>query len=273
MRRAFLLALVIPLLAFPGAARADWIAAKGERMFPPEQPEAEACRLAEDKAKEDAVRQVTGERLSSEELMRCSEQGEQAECTHNSAIWSMVDGDVRAVRNRHASTSVVVGEVRKCSVELEADVVVPPGRPDPSFDLGVKLNGAVFRDGEPLEITLSPSQPMGVAVFQWLPYEKGEAQVTRVLPNAFDPISRIDHVTTIPSEAGKKRYVMRVGFPENLASGRPMVDEYLMVVATKKSMDFRESYSLDDFKARLLELPRGDVRMVRKAYTILRGNP
>jgi hypothetical protein len=261
------------LLCLPGAARADWVAARGERMFPPEQPEAEACRLAEDKAKEDAVRRVTGERLSSEELMRCSEQGEQAECTHNSAVWSMVDGDVRAVRNRHSSTTEVAGGVRKCSVDLEADVVVPPGRPDPSFDLAVKLNGAVFRDGEPLEITLTPNQAMGVAVFQWLPYEKGDDQVSRVLPNPFDPITQIDHVTTIPSESGKKRYVMRVGFPKNQTSGRPMVDEYLMVVATKKPMEFRESYSLDDFKARLLELPRGEVRMVRKAYTILRAAP
>lgn len=270
MRRALLL-LALPAFLAPAAVRADWIAAKGERMFPPEQPEAEACRLAEDKAKEDAVRKVTGERLSSEELMRCSEQGEQAECTHNSAIWSMVDGDVRAVRDRRVQTSQVVGEVRKCTVELEADVVVPPGRPDPSFDLGVKLNGSVFRDGEPLEITLSPSQPMGVAVFQWLPYETGEAQVSRVLPNPFDPISHIDRPTTIPSEAGRKRYVMRVGFPKNLSAGRPMVDEYLMVVATKKPMEFRDGYSLDEFKARLLELPRGEVRMVRKGYVILRG--
>jgi hypothetical protein len=227
--------------------------------------------LAEDKAKEDAVRQITGERLSSEELMRCSEQGEQAECTHNSAVWSMVDGDVRAVRNRRVETLAVVDTVRKCVIELEADVVVPPGRPDPSFDVGVKLNAAIYRDGEALEITLSPSQPMGVAVFQWLPYEKGEAQVSRILPNPYDSFSRIERVTTIPSESGRKRYVMRTGFPESLAGSRRMVDEYLMVVATRKPLEFRENYSLDDFKARLLELPRNEARMVRKAYSIIRG--
>ena len=264
-------ALILIFLLAPAAGRADWVAARAERLFPPEQPEAEACRLAEDKAKEEAVRQITGERLSSEELMRCSEQGEQAECTHNSAIWSMVDGDVRAVRNRRMETLAVVDTVRKCVVELEADVVVPPGRPDPSFDVGIRLNAAVYRDGEPLEITLTPSQPMGVAVFQWLPYERGEAQVSRILPNPYDPIRRIDRATTIPSETGRKRYLMRVGFPETLGGSRRMVDEYLMEVATRKPMEFRESYSLDDFKARLLELPRSDARMVRKAYSILRG--
>jgi hypothetical protein len=265
------LALILVLVLAPAAARAEWVTARAERLFPPEQPEAEACRLAEDKAKEDAVRRITGERLSSEELMRCSEQGDQAECTHNSAVWSMVDGDVRAVRNRRAETLTVIDTVRKCVVELEADVVVPPGRPDPSFDLGVKLNAAIYRHGEALEITLSPSQPMGVAVFQWLPYEKGEAQVSRILPNPYDAISRIEQVTTIPSESGRKRYVMRTGFPESLAGKRRMVDEYLMVVATRTPMEFRENYSLDDFKARLLELPRSESRMVRKAYSILRG--
>lgn len=263
--------IFLALFMLPIGARAEWVAARAERLFPPEQPEAEACRMAEDKAREDAVRQVTGERLSSEELMRCAEQGEQAECTHNSATWSMVDGDIRSIRNRRAETTPVVGNIRKCAVELEADVVVPPGRPDPSFDVGIRLNAAVFRDGEPLEMTLSPSQPMGIAVFQWLPYEKGDAQVSRILPNPYDPISRIDKATTIPSEGGRKRYVMRAGFPPALGDGRRMVDEYLMVVATRKPMEFRESYSLDEFRARLLELPRNESRMVRKAYSILRA--
>lgn len=263
--------ILLVLLLAPAAAHADWVPARAERLFPPEQSEAEACRLAEDKAKEDAVRRITGERLSSEELMRCSEQGDQAECTHNSAVWSMVDGDVRAIRNRRVETLAVLDGVRKCVVDLEAEVVVPPGRPDPAFDLGVRLNGAVYRQGEPLEITLSPSQPMGVAVFQWLPYETGDAQVSRILPNPYDRLNHIDRQTTIPSETGRKRYVLRADFPPALEGKRRMVDEYLMVVATKSPVEFRESYSLDEFKARLLELPRGESRMVRKAYSILRA--
>ena len=272
MRRAALL-LLVGMLLTPPAARGEWVSATAERIFSSEQTEAEACRAAEDKAREAAVRQVTGERLSSEELMRCSEQGEQVDCAHNSAIWSMVDGDVRSVRNRHSQALAVLEGFRKCVVTLEADVVVPPGRSDPSFDVQIRLNAMIFRDGEALEITLSPSRPMGVAVFQWLPYEKGDAQVSRILPNPFDPIDRIESPTTIPSEAGKRRYVMRVGFPPALAASRRMVDEYLMVVATRQPLRFREAYSLDDFRARLLELPRGDIRIVRKAYSIVGREP
>lgn len=271
MRPAFAF-VALMLLAAP-AARGEWVSATAERIFSAEQSEAEACRAAEDKAREEAVRQVTGERLSSEELMRCTEQGEQVECAHNSAIWSMVDGDVRGVRNRRSETVAVLEGFRKCTVALDADVVVPPGRSDPSFDVGIRLNATVFRDGEPMEITLSPSRTMGVAVFQWLPYERGEAQVTRVLPNPYDAVDRIDKTTTIPTEAGRQRYAMRVGFPPAVPASRRMVDEYLMVVATRQPVQFRDAYSLDDFRARLLELPRAESRIVRKAYSVIRGGP
>lgn len=264
-----LLALFLLLAACWGRpAAADWVAARGERVFPAEVSEADACRNAEERAKEDAVRQVTGERFSSEELMICTEQGGQADCSHNSAVWSMVDGDVRAVRNRRVDTAVVADGVRRCTVSLEAEVVVARGRPDPGFDVAVTVNAAVLRDGEALEIQLSPTQPMSVAVFQWLPYESGAAQVSRIFPNPFDTVSWIAGPTSIPTSAGRPRYGLKVGFPP--AISRSVVDEYLMVVATRKPVEFRESYTLDEFRARLIELPRGDSRIVRKAYSIVR---
>ncbi len=267
MRAAILITAL--LLALP--ARAEWIAAKAERVFPPEVSENDACKSAEDHAREDAIRQVTGERLGSEELMRCTEQKDEADCTHNSVVWSVVDGDVRAVRNRVVETAAVTGGIRRCTVTLEADVVVPPGRLDPAFDIGVRLNAGVFRGGEPLVIALSPSQPMAVAVFQWLPYATGDAQVMRLYPNPLDPARKTGQPFTIPTEAGREHYTLRVGFPDGMPDTRRMVDEYLMVVATRQPVEFRDVYALDDFRARLLELPRGDSRIVRKAYSIVRG--
>ncbi|TAN61677.1 MAG: DUF4384 domain-containing protein [Magnetospirillum sp.] len=263
---ALLLALAVP-------ARAEWVAVSAERIFPPDLPETEACRAAEERAREEAIRRVTGERLSSEELMVCTEQNDTADCSHNSTVWTMVDGDIRAVRGRTVETAALADGLRRCTVALEAEVVVPPGRPDPAFDIGIHLNATVFRDQEPLEISLSPSQPMAVAVFQWLPYEKGEAQVARIFPNPFDTASVLKGLVTIPTEAGRARYSMRVGFPAGMPAARRMVDEYLMVVATRRPVSFREAYALDDFRARLLELPRSDSRVVRKAYSIVRGGP
>jgi len=264
--------LCLFLVAAPWSARADWVKAAGEYRFPPEIAEAEACRTAEERAKEDAVRQVTGERLSSEQMMRCTEQSGKSSCALNSAVWTMLDGDVKAVRGLQKSVAVEAEGYRKCSVNLEADVVVPAGKPDPSFDVAVTPNSAVYRDGEPMKIGLRPTKPMSVAIFQWLPYATGVDQIARLFPNRFDPEHQIDGPTIVPTDAGSDRYAMRVEFPEGMPEDRKILDEYLVVVATRDPVDFLPAYTFDDFHARLLELSRADSRIVRKAYNIVRGN-
>lgn len=270
MRRPALLLLGL-ILACPGPGRAERVRASGSYIFPPIMTEAEACQQAESRARADAIRKVTGETLSAEEVMRCTEQGDGAECTRNSTVWTMVGGEIRATSDRRVETTVEAETFRKCTVSFEADVHVAEGRPDPGFDVGVALNNTVYRDGEKLNITLSPSQPMAVQVFQWLPYEKDEAQIARVFPNRFDSQARIDKPVTIPSEDGAKRYDLKVGFPTGQSAGRKMVDEYLMVVATRKPVSFRDNYTLDDFNRVLAEIPPSDRRLVRKAYNIVRG--
>jgi hypothetical protein len=260
------------LLAIPATASAEWVQAKGSYMFPPVMPEAEACQQAEQRARADAIRQVTGETLSSEDVMRCSDQGDEAECARNSTVWTMVGGDIRSTRNRASETTPVVEAYRQCTVSFEADVHVAEGRPDPSFDVGVALNNTVYRDGENLVASLNPSQSMAVQVFQWLPYEKGDTQVIRIFPNAFDNIARIDKPIAIPTEGGAKRYDLKVAFPAGQPATSKMVDEYLMVVATRKPVTFRDSYSLEDFNKLLAEIPLSDRRLVRKAYNIVRGS-
>ncbi|HLN25433.1 MAG TPA: DUF4384 domain-containing protein [Patescibacteria group bacterium] len=257
------------IAAFP--ARAEWVQASGSYMFPPVMTEAEACQQAEERARADAVRQVTGETLSSEETFRCTDQGNEADCARNATVWTMVGGEIRSIRDRKAETTVEMEAYRKCTVSFSADVYVAEGKPDPGFDVGVTLNNTVYRNNEALTVTLKPSQPMTVQVFQWLPYEKGDAQVSRIFPNVFDTLARIDKPVTIPSDAGAKRYDLKLSFPAGQPGGRKMVDEYLMVVATRKPVAFRDSYTLDDFNRMVAEIPLGDRRIVRKGYNIVRG--
>ncbi len=184
----------------------------------------------------------------------------------------MLDGDVRAVRNLQKSVAPEIEGFHKCSVSMEADVVVPAGKPDPAFDIGVTPNASVFRDGERMRIGLSPTKPMAVAIFQWLPYATGSEQITRIFPNQYDPERRIDAPIIVPTETGGEHYAMRVEFPEGMPAARRIVDEYLMVVATRDPVAFLPAYSFDDFHARLLELSRADSRIVRAAYNIVRGD-
>jgi len=241
-------------------------------MFPPNVTQEEACQRAEVSARTDAIRQVAGETLSAEETMRCSEQGDEAECTRNSTIWTFVGGFIRDTRNYKSETVVETGAIRRCEVSFEADVFVARGKPDPNFDVGVALNNPIFRDGENLVVTLNPSLPMFVQIFQWLPYEKGDAQVGRIYPNVFDQATRIERKTTVPSMAGAKRYDLKVSFPTRQPNRLKDVDEYLMVVATKTPREFLDAYSLNDFSRVLSEIPPEESRLARRMYRVMRGS-
>ncbi len=255
-------------------AGADWVKARGERVFGPEMAEADACRAAEERAREDALRRRLGEHLAAEDLLACSERGGKAECDLHRSVWTTLDGDIRAVRDRRVETrDGPLPGFRVCTVSLFADVGVAIGRPDPSFDLKAALNTRVFRDGDSLALTIRPTQPMYLAVFQWQPDEGSPHTVSRLFPNAMDSGNRFDGPGTIPTAAGAQRYSFTVSFPAGLAAGRDDADEYLLVVATRKKVDFLDSYDIDAFKGRLLEIPRSDSRLVKLAYMVVRAPP
>jgi len=267
---ASLLCLILVLTA--RSAQADWVKAAGEYRFPREISEAEACHAAEERAKEDAVRQITGERLSSEQMMRCTDQSGRTACALNSSVWTMLDGDVRAVRDLRTEVASDIEGFHKCSVSMEADVVVPAGKPDPAFDIAVTPNASVYRYGERMRIGLAPTRPMAVAIFEWLPYAQGIDQIARIFPNKYDPEHSIKEPSIVPTAAASEHYAMRVEFPKDQPDDRKILDEYLMVVATRDPVEFLPAYTFDDFHARLLELSRADSRIVRKAYDIVRGD-
>lgn len=259
------------LLLLPMPALAEWVEARGSYLFPPTMAESEACFHAEERARGEAVRQVTGETIAAEDLLRCTEQGDEAQCARNSALWSSMQGYVRRSGGKTIQVRPSAAGHRECVVAFQAEVAAAEGQPDPGFHVGVSLSQPVLRHGEPLVITLSPSQPMYVQVFQWLPYRSGDQAVARLFPNAYDTAFRIDGPASIPTQSGSRRYDVRVEFPDGMPPGRKIVDEYLMVVATRTPVPLRDSYSLEDFRRLMAELPRTNSRVVRKAYNIVRG--
>lgn len=266
---ATVLAFLTPFLALCPAS-AEWMSAQGSRLFGPEMSEQEACRLAERRAKDNALKQVAGERLSSEDLMVCGEQDGGASCDLNRITWSVIDGEIKGIRNQTIETHEAVDDLRECVVSLEADVGFPKGQPDPSFDMAVTLNASVFRAGDAMEIEITPISTMYITVFQWLPYERSDRQIARIFPNSFDSKNRFEARTTIPTPYGRDRYAMMVGFPEGMSDKTRLLDEYLMVVGTREPVTFRDIYSLEEFNARLLEIPRSDNRRIKKAYAVVR---
>jgi len=264
--------IVIAVLIFAaGTARAEWVDGHGDYSFGPDMTQSAACQKAERRAREEALKKLTSETVSSEDLMICSEKGNEAACDLNRMTWSTIDGEIKGVRNRVVKTEDSVSGYRKCIVDLQADVGTAKGRSDPGFDMAVKLNEKAFKEGDLLRIRIEPSQPMYISVFQWLPYEKGENQVMLIFPNAYEKENHFKRAGFIPTEEGVRNYDFALGFPEGQPESIRLVDEWLMVVGTKKQVTFRDTYRLDEFRGRLLEISRENIRLVRRGYSVVKS--
>jgi len=271
--KQYVIPICFAVVLFAADANADWVSAQDEYNFGPEISEDVACQKAERRATEKALKTVTGEKISSEDSLVCSEMQDDAECSLNRFTWSTIDGLIKGKRNKKMETVPGISGYRKCQISLEVNVGVGIGEPDPSFDMQVRLNRPTFRDGELLQISLKPSQPMYINVFQFLPYMKAQKQVIRIFPNLYDTENLFQKKEgTIPTSEGSQKYDMTVGFPEELKSrkGIKMIDEYLMVLGTREIINFLDAYSRDDFNARLLEIPQKNRRIYKKAYNVVR---
>lgn len=257
-------------MMFVETAQASWVSTQGERLFGPELSETEACRIAERKAKDQGLKQVTGERLSSEDLMVCQETNGDASCDLNQFTWSLIDGEIKGIRAKKVRTEAAVSGYRKCVVTMDVDVGTPKGQADPGFDMGITLNASVYRDGDLLKVSIEPTLPMYVSVFQWLPYDDGPHQIGKIFPNPFDVDHKFIGPGSVPTKEGGALYDLEVRFPKNVPVDKRMVDEYLMVVGTRTPVAFRDAYSLEEFNARLLEIPRADSRRIKRAYAVVR---
>jgi hypothetical protein len=269
--------LVALVLASAAPARAEWVKGVGQRVYGPDTAQAAACRDADLRARDAALKARLGERFSAEDVMICADGAargtlDKSACSLNRTIWNTVDGAIRAERDKRVRVRPgPVAGFHVCTVSLEADVGKAIGQSDPGFDLGVTMDASVFRPGDSLSLSVTPTQPMHVAVFQWLPYDHGPTPVTRIFPNVYDSDDLFTGPGTIPTRLGKSRYAMQLVFPDSVPPATRMVDEYLMIVATKRKIDFRQSYSLDGFRGRLLEIPRNLSRLVRRAYSVVRA--
>ena len=269
----FLSILTFSFLVIMGQAHAEAVNVKGEYLYGPDTSEADACRLAMERAKANALSKVFGESISMEEQMSCREvKGGKPDygCELNRVSWSSIEGDIRSVTDYRKVIESRVGE-RACIVTLTADVVIPNRKPDSSFDLKATLNEKMYRAGEVLTIALEPTAPMHIAIFNWVPYQDRDT-VTQMFPNPMDPQSLITKKTSIPTVSKISAYNLTMTWLESLPKNKTFVDEYLIVIGTKKPIKWLSSYEFSEFKLKLSEIPLDEMRVVQRGYQLIRGS-
>ena len=254
-----------------GVVRADVREVSGEFFYGPETSESKACEAAEQKAKQEALRQVLGERFSISEQLSCREGKavtDNTDCVYNTFLWSEIDGDIKKAQRVSGPFVFETIGAKRCVVKMKVEVVKPALLADPGFDLQVRLNAIRLKSGDDLSFLITPSAPMHLTIFAWAPSSNKDV-VTRVFPNAFDPdgYMALPEATPVPSKAGGRNYSFQASFPVGLK--QDYVDEYLIFVATKRPVAWLESYDFEQFRARIREISPPDKRVVKRSYRII----
>ena len=252
---------------------AEIVTTRGEYLYGPETSEASACRLAEERAKSAALSKVLGENISIEEHMSCRDiSGNKSDhrCELNNIAWSTIEGDIKSITDYQKVIEIRSGE-RACIVTLSADVVIPNRKPDPNFDVKAILNEKIFRVGEELTMKFEPTVPMHIVVFNWVPYQDKNS-VVRMFPNSLDPQGHIKEKTSIPTENRLSNYNFTTTWPDELLKDKTFIDEYLIIIATKKPIKWLSKYELADFKETLRKIPANEKRVVKQGYQLIHSS-
>ena len=268
---AFLMVLVLSLL-FCSVAHAESQEVLGEFLFGPSMSVEDACNAAEQKAKQEALRRVLGERFSVSEQLSCREgrsQTDDTDCVYNTFLWSEIDGDIKLARRLGDPDVKQTIGASSCRVRMQVVVDVPATKPDPGFDFEVSLSAIRLRAKESVSFTVKPSSTMHLAIFGWSPLHDKKT-VTKVFPNQFDSSGtlRQRELQRIPSERMSSQYSFEVSFPKDVK--QDFVDEYLIFVGTKSPVTWLDNYDFEQFKARLREVSPSDKRVVKHSYRVIR---
>ena len=240
----------------------------GKYRFGPNVAESIACDLAFERAKKNALSNAYGEKIFSEDLMRCSETEGDAKCELNKSIISTINGTIKKIKRKIILPLEKQVGYSICTCQIIAAIVKPKKSKDANFHFNLILNKKIFRNDEKFTIDIKPNMKMFVNIFQWNPYVSEGSNITKIFPNKFESNNEIEKKRKIPDI--KSGYSFKAEYPAE-TQNKKYVDEYLIVLATKKDNHFMNHYKYKKFQEIIHEIPNDEYRMEKINYEILKN--
>jgi len=250
---------------------AEWVRGEGGWIYGRNVTKLEACEKAENLAKQDAIRQVVGEVIKGEDNLNCLEHNNKTQCELNQFTWTMIDGYVLAVKDKHEMDGPRPGDYRKCTVELKADVAVPKKQSDGNFGIRAKLNQANYLEGDNFHLEVETTIPSYMLIFQWLPYNDNDENVVQIFPMMGNLTIGYDNLGNykynIPNIS--KGIYYKANFSKHLKGKKNIEDNYLIAIVTKKPVVFLSKYTRDSFATKLHKMGSDSYRIVKLQYNVV----
>ncbi len=226
----------------------------------------DACQIAEKRAKEKAIKEALGLKISLDEIRKCKETDGVLECEDNQTSVLSLNGDIKEykiINKEDGVDELSDPKIYFCKIEINADVV-PSFENNLNIEFNIALNQVNFRSGEKISMDFLFSEELYLTVYQYYPYKKVD-RVQKLFPNKYEKNNKIS-LKNFKLPTDNLEYT--VLFPDNISKAR--VDEHLIFIVTKKNVGFLDAYfSLEDLTKRLMEIEKKNiVRKEQKTYTI-----
>lgn len=244
---------------------------KAEFYFGPDLSRNQACENARESAKSKAIAMVSGEKISFDQQLQCFQKSrisDERKCEINQNTAFLVEGQISKSETISETIRTVPG-AQVCTVLMVVDVIPPSLESDPSFDFKFEINRTNFRQGDNLIINIIPSKMMYVYIFNWRSALNKE-NVIKIFPNEIDKDNFINKSITIPSKNSDSKYSFELDWEAPLGYDKDYMNESIIVVATKKPIDWLPGYDIKRFKEKIMEIPLHQRRVVRKSFMLFR---
>ena len=230
------------LLCVSTLAQAEIVKGTGEYSFGPDTAENVACRLAEEKAKQNAIANFVGELIESAQNENCKDE----KCTMLSTLYTEVSGEIKTIikrdkqvypdRNRQVCEVDIVADVHKITNTIK-------------FHVEGKNN---FKQGERFVFRAVSGITGTVGVFNLVDKQYQLVYTDKVL--------EINKEVQIPSE----RYKMQA----ELLNGKSHSNELLVFLFTDKNLTFKSRYSTMEFEALVKDIPFSSRKVINHHVSI-----
>jgi len=232
------------LLCVSSLAHAERVSGTGEYSFGPDTAENIACRLAEEKAKQNAIANFVGEMIEAAQNENCKDE----KCTMLSTLYTEVSGEIKTVYKR--DKQVYPNRDRQVC-EVDVDVEVEKITNTIKFHVAGKNQ---LKVGERFTFQAVSGITGTVGVFNLVDKEYQMVYTDKVL--------EINKQIQIPST----RYKMQAELP----LGKNHSNELLVFLITDKNLTFKSRYSTMEFEALVKDIPFSSRKVINHHVSIER---
>lgn len=223
-------------------------------QFSPAMSQLEACRRAEDKAKNAIIMKAIGSNLSGEKAATCLEQNNNRTCHYYDETFEDTRGYIKEVKDKKHTV-----EGWTCTATVTATVGAT-GKVNPNFDMAVNLR-RIYQHGENISFDVQSNANADLYIFS---YDPMRGTLEKIFPARFENDRFIyrNETRTIPNPKNFRFKIPAVATREN-------DDRYFLFVATKERVDFLDTYEVNAFY-NMWNRIGSEKRLVKKGIVIVR---